>query len=188
MNKFLIVGLGNIGEEYANTRHNIGFVVADAMAREAAVTFSPDRYAAVAQFRLKGRIFVMIKPSTYMNLSGKAVKYWMIKEEVPLENILVISDDVDLPLGSFRIKPKGSGGSHNGLNSIIEYLGTSDFPRFRIGIGNDYAKGYQVEFVLGRWSRHEEEILIPRVTLATEVIKSFGLSGLNLTMTGYNNR
>ena len=188
MNKFLIVGLGNIGDEYANTRHNIGFVVVDAMAQEAAVTFSSDRYAAVTHFRLKGRTFFMIKPSTYMNLSGKAVKYWMIKEEIPIENILVISDDIDLPLGAFRIKPKGSGGSHNGLNSIIEQLGTSDFPRFRIGIGSDYARGFQVDYVLGRWSRHEEEALIPRVKLATEVIKSFGLAGINLTMTGYNNK
>lgn len=188
MNKFLIVGLGNIGEEYANTRHNIGFLVLDAMAQEAAVTFSSDRYAAMAQFRLKGRTFVMIKPSTYMNLSGKAVKYWMIKEDIPVENILVISDDVDLPLGAFRIKPKGSGGSHNGLNNIIEQLGTSDFPRFRVGIGSDYARGFQVDFVLGRWSRHEEEVLLPRIKIATEVIKSFGLAGLNLTMTAYNNK
>jgi peptidyl-tRNA hydrolase, PTH1 family len=188
MNKFLIIGLGNIGEEYQNTRHNIGFIVLDAMAREAAVTFTNDRYASVARFRLKGRTFVLIKPTTYMNLSGKAVKYWMVKEELELQDILVISDDVDLPLGSFRIKPKGSGGSHNGLNSIIEHLGTSDFPRFRIGIGNDYARGFQIDFVLGKWSRKEEDVLIPRVQLATEVIKSFGLAGIGLTMTGYNNK
>lgn len=188
MNKFLIVGLGNIGDEYINTRHNIGFVVLDAMAKEAAVTFTIDRYASVARFRLKGRTFVMIKPTTYMNLSGKAVKYWMIKEDIPIEDILVISDDVDLPLGSFRIKPKGSGGSHNGLNSIIEQLGSSDFPRFRIGIGNDFAHGFQVDFVLGKWTRKEEDVLIPRISLATEGIKSFGLAGIGLTMTGYNNK
>ncbi len=188
MNKFLIVGLGNIGDEYANTRHNIGFLVLDALAQEAAVTFTSDRYASVARFRLKGRTFVLVKPSTYMNLSGKAVKYWMVKEEVELSELLVVSDDVDLPLGTFRIKPKGSGGSHNGLNHIIELLGTSDFPRFRVGIGSDFAKGFQVDFVLGRWTRNEEEELLPRIRLAAEAIKSFGLAGLNLTMTAYNNK
>ncbi|MCX6269933.1 MAG: aminoacyl-tRNA hydrolase [Bacteroidetes bacterium] len=188
MNKFLIVGLGNIGDEYANTRHNIGFIVLDAVAQDAGVTFTTDRYAAVTRFRLKGRTFILIKPSTYMNLSGKAVKYWMVKEEIEAEDMLVISDDVDLELGAFRIKPKGSGGSHNGLNSIIEQLGTSDFPRFRIGIGNDYARGFQVDYVLGRWTRHEEAALIPRIRLAAEAVKSFGLAGINLTMTSYNNK
>ena len=188
MNKFLIVGLGNIGDEYANTRHNIGFVTLDALAQDASVTFSSDRYASVARFRLKGRMFILIKPSTYMNLSGKAVKYWMLKEEIPMEDMLVISDDIDLPVGAFRIKPKGSGGSHNGLNSIIESIGSSDFPRFRIGIGNDYAKGFQVDYVLGKWTRNEEEILIPRVKLAVQAVKSFGLAGLALTMNTYNNK
>lgn len=186
--KYLIAGLGNIGDDYANTRHNIGFIVADALAADASAVFTPDRYAAVTRFRVKGRTFVVIKPSTYMNLSGKAVRYWMAKEEIPIENILVISDDIDIPLGAFRIKPKGSGGSHNGLNDIIEQLGTSDFPRFRIGIGSDYPKGMQVEYVLGRFSKEEEEILIPRMKLAVQAVKSFGLAGLNLTMTTYNKK
>jgi len=188
VNKFLIAGLGNPGPEYANTRHNVGFIVLDALAQDAAVSFSPGRYAEVAQFRLKGRIFFLIKPSTYMNLSGKAVRYWMEKEEIPIEQLLVISDDVDLPPGTFRIKPRGSGGTHNGLNSIIEYLGSQDFPRFRIGIGNDYARGFQVDFVLGKWTRHEEALMIPRVKLAVEAVKSLGLAGLQLTLNLYTNR
>lgn len=186
--KYLIAGLGNIGDEYTNTRHNIGFIVADALAADAAVKFTPDRLAAVARFRVKGRTFIVIKPSTYMNLSGKAVRYWMTKEDIPIENVLVISDDIDLPLGAFRIKPKGSGGTHNGLNDIIEQLGTADFPRFRIGIGNDYAKGFQVDFVLGRFTKEEETILLPRMKLAIQAVKSFGLAGLNLTMTTFNKK
>lgn len=186
--KYLIVGLGNIGDDYANTRHNIGFIVADALAADASVVFTPDRYAAVTRFKVKGRAFVLIKPSTFMNLSGKAVRYWMAKEDIPIENVLVISDDIDIPLGAFRIKPKGSGGSHNGLNDIIEQLGSSDFARFRIGIGSDYPKGMQVEYVLGRFTKEEEEILVPRVKLAVQAVKSFGLAGLNLTMTTYNKK
>lgn len=186
--KYLIAGLGNIGDDYTNTRHNIGFMVADALAADASVVFTPDRYAAVTRLKVKGRTFVVIKPSTYMNLSGKAIRYWLQKEEIPIENLLVISDDIDLPLGAFRIKPKGGGGSHNGINDIIEQLGTQDFPRFRIGIGNDYARGFQVDFVLGRFTREEEELLAPRMKLAVQAVKSFGLAGLNLTMTSFNKK
>jgi peptidyl-tRNA hydrolase, PTH1 family len=186
--KYLIVGLGNIGEEYANTRHNIGFIVADALAQSAGVTFTTDRYAAVANIRVKGRILVIIKPSTYMNLSGKAVKYWMQKENIPVENVLVITDDVDLALGALRMRPKGSGGTHNGMNSIIESLGNSDFPRLRIGIGDDYARGFQVDYVLGRWTRNEENTLLPRIGLAIEMIRCFVTAGIHQAMNDYNNR
>jgi PTH1 family peptidyl-tRNA hydrolase len=184
--KYLIAGLGNIGEEYANTRHNIGFIVLDALAQWAGVSFSTHRYASTASFRHKGRTFFLIKPSTYMNLSGKAVKYWMNKEQVPLENLLVVVDDIALALGTLRMKAKGSDGGHNGLISIIESLETTEFPRLRIGIGDDYAKGYQVEYVLTKWTKGEEEILIPKIKLAAEMILSFGTIGLERTMNMFN--
>ena len=186
--KYLIVGLGNIGEEYANTRHNIGFILADALVQDAGVTFSSGRYASVAEFRLKGRQVVVIKPSTFMNLSGKAVRYWMQQENIPIENVMVISDDVDLDLGIFRMRGKGSGGSHNGLNHIIEVLGSSDYPRLRIGIGKDYPRGLQVDYVLGRWSREEEKVLLERIPLAVKMIKTFITSGLTMAMNGFNNK
>jgi peptidyl-tRNA hydrolase, PTH1 family len=186
--KFLIVGLGNIGEEYANTRHNIGFVILDALARELEVTFSPGRYASVAEARYRGKTLILIKPSTYMNLSGKAVKYWLAKEKLLPENMLIIHDDKDLPPGSIRIRKNGSGGTHNGMNDIIYQLMTEDFPRLRFGIGNDFARGYQVDYVLGRWTPEEEKILIPRIPVATEVIKSFLVNGVDRTMNLYNNK
>lgn len=159
--KFLIIGLGNIGDEYANTRHNIGFIIADAFALSIKSTFETGRYASVTRGSIKGRTFVVIKPSTYMNLSGKAVRYWMTKENILPENIFVIADDIALPLGAFRLREKGSDGGHNGLISIVEHLGTNEFPRLRVGIGNDFAKGYQVDYVLGRWTKEEEKILTP---------------------------
>lgn len=186
--KYLITGLGNIGDEYANTRHNIGFIVADALAADLNGKFSIGRHASILETRLKNKQLLIIKPTTYMNLSGKAVKYWMDKEEIPLENILVITDDVDLDLGSLRLRAKGSGGSHNGLSHIIETLGTTDFARLRVGIGKDYAKGFQVEYVLGRWTTAEEKILIPRIGVAVEMVKSFVLAGAARTMSEYNNR
>ncbi len=186
--KYLIVGLGNIGDEYADTRHNIGFLVADALAGTGNASFKSDRHAAVTKITLKGRTLVVIKPSTFMNLSGKAVRYWMQKEEIALENILVIVDDLALPLGALRMRTKGSDGGHNGLISIIEYLESTDFTRIRFGIGNDFAKGYQIDYVLGRWTDEETKILIPKVKEAVEMIKSFVLIGQERTMNFFNKR
>ena len=186
--KYLIVGLGNIGDEYADTRHNIGFIVADAIAQSLKGSFETGRLASVARLSLKGRTLVVIKPSTYMNLSGKSVRYWMQKEDIPIENILVIVDDLALPLGALRLKGKGSDGGHNGLISIIETLESSEFARLRIGIGNDFAKGYQVDYVLGRWSAEETKTLIPRVDMAVDLIKSFVLTGLERTMNYFNKK
>lgn len=186
--KYLIVGLGNIGDEYADTRHNIGFIVADALALSLKATFSSGRHASVAKTTLRGRSAVIIKPTTFMNLSGKAVRYWMQKEEVPLENLLVVVDDLALPLGALRMRKNGSDGGHNGLISIIETIGSTNFPRIRCGIGNDFAKGYQVDYVLGRWTKEEEKILLPRIDTAVEMIKSFILTGPDRTMNDFNTR
>lgn len=186
--KYLIAGLGNIGEEYANTRHNIGFIVLDALAAALDAKFTIDRHAFKAEAKFKGRTLILIKPTTYMNLSGKALKYWLDKEKIPLENCLVISDDLDLPLGVLRLKVRGSGGSHNGLNHIIETLLTNEFPRLRIGIGDDFARGYQAEYVLSRWSKTEEKILIPRIEMAVEAIKSFVTVGIDRTMNDFNKK
>ena len=170
--KYLITGLGNIGDEYANTRHNIGFIIADALAQEAEATFKSERYASVTRIRYR----------------GKAVRYWMDKENIPAERSLVITDDIALPLGTLRMRKKGGAGSHNGIENIIAILGTELFPRLRIGIGNDFAKGYQSDFVLGKWSREEEEVMIPKVEHAVEMIKSFLVRGIDQTMTDYNNK
>ncbi|MEI6575362.1 MAG: aminoacyl-tRNA hydrolase [Bacteroidota bacterium] len=186
--KYLIIGLGNIGEEYENTRHNIGFTVLDALAQDRSVTFSSDRYGAVANFHFKGRQFVMVKPSTYMNLSGKAVRYWMQKENVEAANILVVTDDIDLDLGTIRLRASGSGGSHNGLNHIIETLGNNEFPRLRFGIGKDYPRGMQVDYVLGKWSRSEEAIILKRIPIAVEAVISFAAQGVARTMNDFNKR
>ncbi len=186
--KYLIVGLGNIGDEYSNTRHNIGFIAADAVALSFKTPFESGRYGAVAKTTFKGRSITILKPSTYMNLSGKAVRYWMNREKILPENILVIVDDLALPLGALRMRKKGSDGGHNGLISIIEHLETTDFPRLRIGIGNDFAKGYQIDYVLGRWSSEEEKILIPKLERVAELIKSFILIGPDKTMNIFNKR
>ncbi len=186
--KYLIAGLGNIGHEYANTRHNIGFVIADAIAMEGKATFSPARYADLTRVKFKGRTLVVIKPTTFMNLSGNAIRYWMNKENIPLENLLVIVDDIALPTGILRIRAKGGAGSHNGLIHIIDTLGTQQFARLRIGIGNDFAQGYQVDYVLGKWTKQEEEILIPKVRDAVEIIKSFVTIGIERTMNTFNTR
>jgi PTH1 family peptidyl-tRNA hydrolase len=175
--KYLIAGLGNIGDEYANTRHNIGFIVADALARLSGVSFSAGRYAETARIRVKNKTLILIKPSTYMNLSGKAVRYWLDTEKIPIENLLVVVDDIALPPGQLRLRMKGGPGGHNGLISIIETLGTDEFARLRFGIGNEFAKGFQTEYVLGRWTKAEEELLIPKVEEAVEMIKAFAFDG-----------
>lgn len=184
--KFLICGLGNIGEEYANTRHNIGFVALDALAKDLKTSFTPGRYASVAEASYKGRKLLLIKPTTYMNLSGKAVKYWMQHEKLEPAQLLVIYDDLDFPLGALKLRKKGSGGSHNGMNDIIEQLQTEEFPRLRFGIGSDFPRGMQVDYVLGRWSRAEEDILLPRIPRVAEIVKSFVTQGIERTMSLYN--
>ncbi len=186
--KYLIAGLGNIGDVYAGTRHNIGFDIVDAIAAEGNATFASDRYASVARVKFKGRILVLIKPSTYMNLSGKAVRYWLEKEGIEKENLLVIYDDKDIPTGAIRMRGKGSGGSHNGINHIIETLNSDEFPRLRVGIGNDYAKGYQVDFVLGKWTSEEKEVLIPRFKVIIDAVKAFATLGASRAMNLYNNK
>ncbi|MCK9421559.1 MAG: aminoacyl-tRNA hydrolase [Bacteroidales bacterium] len=186
--KYLIVGLGNIGDEYTDTRHNIGFIAANALAFSFKTAFVTGRYASVARMSLKGRTIVTIKPSTYMNLSGKAVRYWMQKEDISKEQVLIIVDDLALPLGTLRLRAKGSDGGHNGLISIIETIGTNEFARLRIGIGNDFAKGYQVDYVLSRWTSEEEKILIPKMEATVELIKSFVLIGVERTMNFFNKR
>ncbi len=188
MSKFLIVGLGNIGEEYANTRHNIGFTVLDTIAKENNISFSTDRLAAVAQLKYKGKTLILVKPSTYMNLSGKAVNYWMQAEKISLENVLVITDDIALPLGTLRMKGKGSDGGHNGLKNIQETLNTAEYARLRFGVGSEFSKGRQVDFVLGKWKPEEEKLLEPRIKLATEMVQAFATIGLQRTMTAYNNK
>ncbi len=186
--KYLIIGLGNIGDEYVNTRHNIGFIVADALALEAEASFKSDRYASICRIRFRGKTLVIIKPSTYMNLSGKAVRYWMDKENIPAERSITITDDIALPLGTVRLRKKGGDGGHNGLENIIVTLGTEHFPRLRMGIGNDFGRGYQSDYVLGKWTREEEEVMIPKVKTAVEIVKSFIIKGIDQTMTEYNNK
>lgn len=186
--KYLLAGLGNIGDEYTNTRHNIGFTLADTIAFDGKGVFATDRYASVTRVKFKGRTIVLIKPSTYMNLSGKAVRYWMEKEQIPIENLLVAYDDKDLPLGTLRLRGQGSGGSHNGLNHVIEILNTTNFARLRVGIGNDFGRGQQVDYVLGKWTPEEEKVLTPRIKMGVEIVKSFVTMGLAQTMNFYNNK
>ena len=186
--KHLIVGLGNIGAEYENTRHNIGFKVLDAFAEASNFSFEPNRYAHTAITKFKGRTLVCIKPTTYMNLSGKAVRYYMETEKIPAERILVITDDIALPFGKLRLKGKGSDGGHNGLKNIIELIQTQNFPRLRFGIGNEFSKGKQVNYVLGEWTSEEREKLPERIDKCIEIIKSFATIGLARTMSAYNNK
>ncbi len=188
MNKFLIVGLGNIGAEYLNTRHNIGFKVLDFLAKAEAVSFETLKFGALATYNFKGRSFLLLKPNTYMNLSGKAVQYWMEKEKISLENVLVITDDLNLPFGSIRIRSKGSDGGHNGLKNINLVLNTQNYARFRFGISDEFKKGKQVDYVLGEWNTDEDAKLPERLTLAVEIIKSFGMAGLENTMTAFNGK
>ncbi|RYG50427.1 MAG: aminoacyl-tRNA hydrolase [Chitinophagaceae bacterium] len=188
MKKYLIAGLGNIGAEYVNTRHNIGFKVLDFLARKEGVQFETSKLGHVAELSFKGRKFILLKPNTYMNLSGKAVQYWMQKENIPLENLLVVTDDLNLPFGTIRIKPKGSDGGHNGLKNISLVLNTTNYTRFRFGISDEFKKGQQVDYVLGEWSLEEEEKLLERIEKSIEAIKSFGTAGLENTMTGFNGK
>ncbi len=188
MNKYLIVGLGNPGDEYANTRHNAGFMVLDAFAKASNIVFSDRRYGFIADTTIKGRKVFLLKPSTFMNLSGNAVRYWMNKENIEIENLLVISDDLALPLGSFRLKGQGSNGGHNGLGNIQSVIGTQQYARLRIGIGNDFPRGSQIDFVLSNFFPEEEPLLRPTIETAIEVIKSFVLSGLDFTMNHFNRK
>jgi PTH1 family peptidyl-tRNA hydrolase len=187
MKKFLIVGLGNIGADYVNTRHNIGFKILNAFARKEDFSFETVKLGDVAIYKLKGRTFIFLKPSTYMNLSGKAVKYWLTKEKIPLENLLVITDDINLPFGTIRLKGKGSDGGHNGLKDIQQQLGTTKYNRFRFGVGAEFSKGRQVDYVLGKWNDQENQQLPERLDKSIELIKSFVLAGLNTTMNKFNN-
>lgn len=186
--KYLIVGLGNIGGEYDGTRHNIGFDVVDLLAKELKAEFEIERHAMRAVAKFKGRVLVLIKPTTYMNLSGKAVKYWLTQENVAPENSLTILDDLSLPLGKLRMKLKGGDGNHNGLTSIIESLNHNVFPRLRYGIGSDFRKGFQSDFVLGKWRPEEEATIAERNEMAVQIIKSFCSIGAERTMTAFNNK
>ena len=188
MKKYLIVGLGNIGEKYSNTRHNIGFKVLDYFAKEEGLAFETQKLGDVATYKLKGRTFILLKPSTYMNLSGKALVYWLTKEKIPLSNLLVITDDLNLPFGSIRIKTKGSDGGHNGLKDIQEKLNTTKYNRFRFGISDAFSKGRQVDYVLSDWSDTENEKLEERLKKSVELIKSFALAGINITMNSFNGK
>jgi len=184
--KFLIAGLGNAGNEYTHTRHNIGFDVVNAFILKHEGKFSSGRLAYVAEVKWKGKIFVSICPTTYMNLSGNAVKYWMDKEKIPIENILVIVDEVSLPLTKMRLRPSGSDGGHNGLKSVEASLASRDYPRLRFGIGNEYPKGLQADFVLSKWRKEEEPLVKLKIEKAVEVIESFATRGIYLTMNDVN--
>ena len=188
MSKFLIAGLGNIGEEYDGTRHNIGFEVVDAIAADAGVKFKNERHAFVAETKFKGKTLVLIKPTTFMNLSGKAINYWMQAEKIPIENVMVVLDDLALPFGKIRVGPKGGDGGHNGLKHIQETLNTPNYPRLRFGIGNEFGKGYQVNYVLGKWNDEEQKTIKERVKIAGDAIKAFAFAGLQNAMNNYNTK
>ncbi len=186
--KYLIVGLGNIGNEYTNTRHNIGFKILDAFSEASNIVFTEQRYGSLVEYKLKGRTLLLLKPSTFMNLSGNAIRYWLQKENIPIENMLVLVDDLALPFGTLRLKDKGSDAGHNGLKSIQEILGHNNYPRLRFGIGNNFPKGQQIEHVLGEWDKEEKEKLPKRIETSIEIIKSFCLAGIQITMNQYNNK
>ena len=188
MKKFLIVGLGNIGADYEETRHNIGFKVLDFLAEEETFTFESAKLGAVGSFKHKGKSVLCLKPSTYMNLSGKAVKYWMEKENIPLDNVLIITDDINLPFGTLRVKTKGSDGGHNGLKDVQNVLQTSQYNRFRFGVGSDFGKGRQVDYVLGQWNDEENKALPARLKISTELVRSFVFAGVKNTMNLFNGK
>ncbi len=188
MKKFLIAGLGNMGPKYHNTRHNIGFKVLDHLAEKEGVSFSSEKLGDIATFKFKGRTFILLKPSTYMNLSGKAVNYWLTKEKVPLENLLVITDDLNLAFGTIRVKTKGSDGGHNGLKDIQTQLNTTNYNRFRFGISDEFSKGRQVDYVLGEWGEEEVKLLPERLDKSAELVKSFGTAGITNTMNTFNGK
>lgn len=187
MSKFLFIGLGNIGAEYANTRHNIGFDVMNAFVMKHGGSFKVDRLAYVAEIKFKGKQIVCICPTTYMNLSGRAFKYWLDKTKVPLENTLTVLDDLSLPLDKFRLRPGGSAGGHNGLKDIQNILGTDMYPKLRFGIGNNYPKGMQADFVLGKWLKTEEPVVLLKIEKCLELMESFLTTGIEQTMTAFNN-
>jgi len=188
MKKFLIVGLGNIGEKYKNTRHNIGFKILDNFAKKEDLTFETQKLGDTTTYKLKGRTFIFLKPNTYMNLSGKAIVYWLTKEKIPLQNLLVITDDLNLPFGSIRIKTKGSDGGHNGLKDTQDKLNTTKYNRFRFGISDAFSKGKQVDYVLGEWTNEEKAKLDERLEKSSELIKTFGLAGISNTMNSFNGK
>ena len=187
MDKYLIVGLGNVGDEYEMTRHNTGFMVLDAFAKASNIHFEDRRYGFVAETSLKGRKVFLLKPSTFMNLSGNAVRYWLNHENIDQSRLLVVSDEVALPLGAFRLKANGSNGGHNGLGHIQQLIG-QDYARLRMGIGNDFPRGMQVDWVLGRYSEEELETLQPAIDTAVEIIRSFVLAGIDITMNQFNKK
>ncbi|MEX0997132.1 MAG: aminoacyl-tRNA hydrolase [Flavobacteriaceae bacterium] len=188
MKKFLIVGLGNIGPKYENTRHNIGFKILDHLAQKENLAFEPAKLGDITTHKIKGRSLLLLKPSTYMNLSGKAILYWLQKEKIPLENLLVITDDLNLPFGTIRVKTKGSDGGHNGLKDTQFQLGTTNYNRFRFGIDNEFGRRNQVDFVLGEWEPEEETQLPERLDKSIELIKSFALAGITNTMNTFNGK
>ncbi len=187
MKKFLVVGLGNIGPDYENTRHNIGFQVLDYLAQKQEFTFTTEKLGTIGSFKIKGRSILLLKPSTYMNRSGKAVKYWMEKEKIPFENVLIITDDLNLPFGTLRLKTKGSDGGHNGLADIQTVLQTVNYNRLRFGLGDNYSKGRQVDYVLGNWDEEEVKALPERLEKCSDMVLSFVLQGVQITMNQYNN-
>ena len=186
--KYLIVGLGNIGDEYRNTRHNIGFKILDAFAEASNISFSTERYGDIARVRVKNKQLILLKPSTYMNLSGNAVRYWKDKENIAVDHILVLVDDIAIPFGAIRLKGRGSDAGHNGLKNIAQMLGTDAYPRLRFGIGNDFPRGYQVDYVLGNFTLDERQKLPIRIDVAIDAMKTFCLAGLNNAMNTYNNK
>ena len=186
--KYLIVGLGNIGEEYAGTRHNIGFMMLDAFADALNATWADKRYGFVAKCRVKNAEMVLLKPTTSMNLSGNAVRYWLQQEKIPVENMLVLVDDLNLPFGTIRIRKQGSNGGHNGLGNIQSVLGTENYARVRFGIGNNFSRGAQCNFVLGKWTEEEQKLLPERLKITSEIIPSFCLQGMDRTMNLYNGK
>ncbi len=186
MKKYLVVGLGNIGQEYAGTRHNVGFQVMDTLAQKQEFSFEPARLGDIGKFKIKGRSVLCLKPSTFMNRSGKAIRYWIEKEKIPIENLLVITDDINLPFGSLRLKAKGTDGGHNGLRDIQEQLGTQQYHRFRFGIGSEFGKGGQVNYVLSPWLEEENKALGERLERSVELVASFILAGAKLTMNQFN--
>ena len=186
--KYLIAGLGNIGAEYKNTRHNIGFQILDALSGASNISFTDKRLGFVAEYKYKARTFILLKPTTYMNLSGRAVAYWLQKEKIDIKNLLVLVDDIALPFGTLRVRAKGGAGGHNGLENINQVLGRNDYARLRFGIGDDFHKGYQVDYVLGEWSREEEKELPFKIDAGIEIIKSFGTIGIDRTMNFFNKK
>lgn len=188
MKKILIIGLGNIGDKYTNTRHNAGFKIVDALTQKFDALFQTVKLGDIARFNHKGRLFILLKPSTFMNLSGKAVRYWMTQENISIENLLVVGDDISIPFGTIRIKGKGTAAGHNGFQDIQDVLQTTEYARLRFGVGSDFSKGRQVEYVLGEWTLEESDKLTERTQKAAEACLSFGMVGLEMTMTGFNGK